>query len=210
MECVQPWACAGLGSLAAQPKRYLSYKAGDNMRKKIISTTAILIFIISLLFNNAQALELHKEIHPYWYMLTCAGFGYILKLNNGNNTFRLEYGDECPTAIKSFFKGTFEFVNEKLELDFGDFKATYYTKMPYRPECDNIEDRLTKSEFKAVCHEEYLDTMKNFSTKITEPKITFLKKPGLFLEKINVIKKNDISEQLIKDLSTHVFSIYEK
>jgi len=180
------------------------------MSTKVLSTTAILIFIISLSFSNVQALELQKEIHPSWYMLSCAGFGYVLKLNNDNNTFRLEYGDECPSIIKSFFKGTFKFANEKLELNFGNFTAQYYIKMPYGPECDNIEDSLTESELKVVCHEEYLDTIENFSAKVTTPEITFLKKPGLFLEKINVKIKDETSTELIRDLSTHVFSINEK
>jgi hypothetical protein len=120
----------------------------------------------------------------------------------------LEYGDECPSVITSFFKGKFKFVNNKLELDFGNFTAKYYLKMPYAPVCDNTEDSLNESELKLVCHEEYLDSMDNFSPKGTVSKRIFLKKPGLFLEKINIRTKDKNSTQLIKDLSTHVFSIH--
>lgn len=173
---------------------------------QIIKATFCLL-LLSLSICNAQALEAQYEIHPKWYMLTCAGFGYRLALDNNTGRFVLKYHDECQGVTNSFIKGKFKLTKDKLVLNFGEFRAHYYIKEPYSPICDNLTDYLTDSEQNLVCDQSLLDTADEYLPTDTMPKEIFIKTPALFLSKIEGNIKTKTTEGLVKDLRTHLFAL---
>ena len=167
------------------------------------SLKVVLIFALLLFFSPATASEIDYEIHPGWYMVTCAGFGYQLEFDNYDGTFRLRYGDECTTIVRPVFKGRFKIEKQSVLLDFGEIKAYYYLKLPYSEACGG--EGLTKAEQKLFCDESQLLRGKDVLPPGSNNNQVYLKKPALFPLKIEGNKKGEMIEALLRDLRTHCF-----
>lgn len=154
---------------------------------------------------NGSALEPQYDIAHNWHMLSCAGFGYRLEFDNDKRTFKLIYGEECPSAISTVFKGHFKLHQNKLILDFGKFQAHYYIREPYSPVCDNQKDSLTEQEIQLVCDRNQLENASEYLPKDGSAIKFFAAKTMLFLSKIEGNVKGETTEGIVKDLKTHTF-----
>jgi hypothetical protein len=170
------------------------------------------ILIVSLFifsnYVNAQE-KVYYRVHPYWRMLTCAGFSYDLVLNNEDNSFILETATIEAKEFSSYYKGSFAFSIEDgvahLKLIFENMEIKYYLKHLFNELSANPVDYLTDDEMKYICsyqvvleHPEYIDTHIKKDKKYPAESL-------LFIESIEV--KNDLvkSSQLYKDLAKHCF-----